>query len=146
VYQRACINVPSFDAIRHLHTEQPSGISTLRFLNNNLVKYAHVVNVAQRGTDATDDTAVNLTERRTPADQASAIDNSDKAGDHRLGKPGVVPVAWGRVTTMANVTIRGWATSNQLLIPSRVMGEPGVPVNRRERLGGMLSYYHREAA
>ena len=35
---------------------------------------------------------------------------------------------------------------NQLLIPSRVMGEPGVPVKRRERLGGMLSYYHREAA
>jgi transposase InsO family protein len=35
---------------------------------------------------------------------------------------------------------------NRLLIPSRVMGEPGVPVKRRERLGGMLSYYHREAA
>jgi hypothetical protein len=35
---------------------------------------------------------------------------------------------------------------NQLLIPSRVMGEPGVPVKRRERLGGMLSYYNREAA
>jgi putative transposase len=35
---------------------------------------------------------------------------------------------------------------NRLLIASRVMGEPGVPVKRRERLGGMLSYYHREAA
>jgi putative transposase len=35
---------------------------------------------------------------------------------------------------------------NRLLIPSRVMGELGVPVKRRERLGGMLSYYHREAA
>jgi transposase InsO family protein len=35
---------------------------------------------------------------------------------------------------------------NRLLIPSRVMGNPGVPVKRRERLGGMLSYYHREAA
>jgi putative transposase len=35
---------------------------------------------------------------------------------------------------------------NQLLIPSRVMGELGVPVKRRARLGGMLSYYHREAA
>jgi hypothetical protein len=33
-----------------------------------------------------------------------------------------------------------------LLIPSRVMGNPGVPVKRRDRLGGMLSYYHREAA
>ena len=35
---------------------------------------------------------------------------------------------------------------NRLLIPSRVMGELGVPVKRHERLGGMLSYYHREAA
>jgi hypothetical protein len=35
---------------------------------------------------------------------------------------------------------------NQLLIPSSVMGELGIPVKRRERLGGMLSYYHREAA
>jgi hypothetical protein len=35
---------------------------------------------------------------------------------------------------------------NRLPIPSRVLGEPGVPVKRRERLGGMLSYYHREAA
>jgi putative transposase len=35
---------------------------------------------------------------------------------------------------------------NQLLTPTRVMGELGVPVKRRERLGGMLSYYHREAA
>jgi hypothetical protein len=76
--------------IRRLHTEQPSGISTLRFLNNNLAKYARVVNIAQRGTDAPDDTAVNLTERRTPADHASSIDHSDKAGDHRLGKPGAM--------------------------------------------------------
>jgi hypothetical protein len=35
---------------------------------------------------------------------------------------------------------------NQLLIPSGVMGELAVPVKRRERLGGMLSYYHREVA
>jgi hypothetical protein len=35
---------------------------------------------------------------------------------------------------------------NRRLIPSRVMGELRVPVKRRERLGGMLSYYHREAA
>jgi hypothetical protein len=26
------------------------------------------------------------------------------------------------------------------------MNNPGLPVKRRERLGGMLSYYHREAA
>jgi hypothetical protein len=35
---------------------------------------------------------------------------------------------------------------NQLLIPTRVAGKVGIPVKRRERLGGMLSYYYREAA
>ena len=35
---------------------------------------------------------------------------------------------------------------NRLLIPSGGVYEPCVPVKRRERLGGMLSYYHREAA
>jgi putative transposase len=35
---------------------------------------------------------------------------------------------------------------NRLLIPSSGVDEPCVPVKRRERLGGMLSYYHREAA
>jgi putative transposase len=35
---------------------------------------------------------------------------------------------------------------NRLLRPSCVVGDPHVPVQRRERLGGMLSYYHREAA
>jgi len=35
---------------------------------------------------------------------------------------------------------------NRFQIPSRLMNNPGLPVKRRERLGGMLSYYHREAA
>ncbi len=35
---------------------------------------------------------------------------------------------------------------NRLLIPPCVMGMLGVPVKRCERLGGMLSYYHREVA
>src|SRR5882757_6601298 len=35
---------------------------------------------------------------------------------------------------------------NRLLIPSGGVYEPCVPVKRRKRLGGMLSYYHREAA
>jgi putative transposase len=35
---------------------------------------------------------------------------------------------------------------NRLLIPSRVRVELDIPVKRRERLGGMLSYYHREVA
>jgi putative transposase len=35
---------------------------------------------------------------------------------------------------------------NRFPIPSRLMNNPGLPVKRRERLGGMLSYYHREAA
>jgi hypothetical protein len=35
---------------------------------------------------------------------------------------------------------------NRLLIPSGVSVELHIPVKRRERLGGMLSYYHREAA
>ena len=35
---------------------------------------------------------------------------------------------------------------NQLLEPSNVVGFPTNPVQRRERLGGMLSYYHCEAA
>lgn len=35
---------------------------------------------------------------------------------------------------------------NQLLISSVWVCEPCVAVKRRERLGGMLSYYHREAA
>jgi transposase InsO family protein len=35
---------------------------------------------------------------------------------------------------------------NRLLITSGGVYEPCVPVKRRERLGGMLSYYHREAA
>lgn len=35
---------------------------------------------------------------------------------------------------------------NRLLITSDGVYEPCVPVKRRERLGGMLSYYHREAA
>ncbi|ESQ17207.1 MAG TPA: transposase [Chromatiaceae bacterium] len=35
---------------------------------------------------------------------------------------------------------------NQLLEPSNVVAFPTNPVQRRERLGGMLSYYHREAA
>jgi putative transposase len=35
---------------------------------------------------------------------------------------------------------------NRLLIPSGGVYEPCVPIKRRERLGGLLSYYHREAA
>lgn len=35
---------------------------------------------------------------------------------------------------------------NRLLITPDEVYEPCVPVKRRERLGGMLSYYHREAA
>jgi putative transposase len=35
---------------------------------------------------------------------------------------------------------------NRLLRPSGTMSQPRNPVRRRERLGGMLSYYHRDAA
>jgi hypothetical protein len=35
---------------------------------------------------------------------------------------------------------------NRLLQPLRAVGEPHARVKRRQRLGGMLSYYHREAA
>ena len=35
---------------------------------------------------------------------------------------------------------------NRLLTPLCVVGERHALVKRRERLGGMLSYYHREAA
>jgi transposase InsO family protein len=35
---------------------------------------------------------------------------------------------------------------NRLLVPSRVRVELDIPLKRRERLGGMLSYYHREVA
>jgi putative transposase len=35
---------------------------------------------------------------------------------------------------------------NRLLTPLLVVGEPHAPVKRCERLGGILSYYHREAA
>ena len=35
---------------------------------------------------------------------------------------------------------------NQLLEPSDIVAFPIGPVQRRERLGGMLSFYHREAA
>ena len=35
---------------------------------------------------------------------------------------------------------------NQLLKPPNVIAFSTEPVQRRERLGGMLSYYHREAA
>jgi transposase InsO family protein len=35
---------------------------------------------------------------------------------------------------------------NQLLTPSNVVPFPAGPIHRRERLGGMLSFYHREAA
>jgi putative transposase len=35
---------------------------------------------------------------------------------------------------------------NRLLKPFSVLGEPHAPVKRRERLGGMLSYYYRHAA
>ena len=35
---------------------------------------------------------------------------------------------------------------NQLLEPTNVVAFPKEPVQRRERLGGMLNYYHREAA
>ena len=35
---------------------------------------------------------------------------------------------------------------NQLLEPSNVVAFPKGPVQRRERLGGLLSHYHREAA
>jgi transposase InsO family protein len=35
---------------------------------------------------------------------------------------------------------------NRLLKPCRTVGEPHAPVKRRERLGGMLSFYYREAA
>jgi hypothetical protein len=34
---------------------------------------------------------------------------------------------------------------NHLLRPLRFVGEPHARVKRRQRLGGMLSYYHREA-
>jgi len=35
---------------------------------------------------------------------------------------------------------------NRLLRPLCAVGEPHARVKRRQRLGGMLSYYHREAA
>jgi len=35
---------------------------------------------------------------------------------------------------------------NRLLKPCHTVGEPHAPVKRRERLGGMLSFYYREAA
>jgi transposase InsO family protein len=35
---------------------------------------------------------------------------------------------------------------NRLLRPLCAVREPHAPVKRRQRLGGMLSYYHREAA
>jgi hypothetical protein len=35
---------------------------------------------------------------------------------------------------------------DRLLKPYRTVGEVHAPVKRRERLGGMLNYYHREAA
>ena len=35
---------------------------------------------------------------------------------------------------------------NRLLKPCSAVGQPHTPVKRRERLGGMLSHYHREAA
>ena len=35
---------------------------------------------------------------------------------------------------------------NQLLEPSNVVAFFEEPVRRRERLGGLLNYYHREAA
>jgi hypothetical protein len=35
---------------------------------------------------------------------------------------------------------------NRLLRPLGAVGEPHARVKRSERLGGMLSYYHREAA
>jgi hypothetical protein len=35
---------------------------------------------------------------------------------------------------------------NQLLEPSNVVAFSTGPVERRERLGGMLSFYHRDAA
>jgi putative transposase len=35
---------------------------------------------------------------------------------------------------------------NCLLSPLCAVGEPHAPVKRRQRLGGMLSYYHRQAA
>jgi transposase InsO family protein len=35
---------------------------------------------------------------------------------------------------------------NRLLRPLRAVGESHAPVKRRQRLGGMLSYYYREAA
>jgi putative transposase len=35
---------------------------------------------------------------------------------------------------------------NRLLRPLWAVGEPDARVKRRQRLGGMLSYYHREAA
>ncbi|OOO01118.1 MAG: hypothetical protein USCGTAYLOR_02678 [Chromatiales bacterium USCg_Taylor] len=35
---------------------------------------------------------------------------------------------------------------NRLIRPSTVVWLPQGPVRRRERLGGMLSYYQREAA
>ena len=35
---------------------------------------------------------------------------------------------------------------NRLLKPFCMVGEPHTPVKRRKRLGGMLSYYHREPA
>ena len=35
---------------------------------------------------------------------------------------------------------------NRLLQPLGVVGEPHARIKRRQRLGGMLNYYHREAA
>jgi hypothetical protein len=36
--------------------------------------------------------------------------------------------------------------ANQLLEPSNVVAFSKDPIQRRERLGGLLSYYHRDAA
>jgi putative transposase len=54
--------------------------------------------------------------------------------------------AIGQYLTHYNSERNHQGLGNQLLISSVGMAEPCVAVKRRERLGGMLSYYHREAA
>ena len=44
------------------------------------------------------------------------------------------------------VTLAEGRQGNRLILPEQLVADRAAPIQRRSRLGGMLNYYHRQAA
>jgi hypothetical protein len=74
------------------------------------------------------------------------MDDADRAQHHRRGRWLPSRHAITRHMSHYHEERNHQGLENRLPRPLRAVGEPHARVKRRQRLGGMLSYYYREAA